>query len=79
MNKTMPQRHKERLASAIKKIIVDIEDHIAELEVIESIKVSNPDKFQDMFVQSILKDAFEEAQSTLLNGFKLAQAHSKMK
>ena len=79
MNKTMHQRHKERLESAIKNLIRDLEDHLSEIEVIERVDALDVSAAKREFIDSIMNDALEDAKSTLKNGYQLIECHSRIK
>ena len=74
----MHQRNKERLASAIKRMVADLEDHIQELELIEKVEVDVTPSNQE-FVEAIMKDAIEDAKATLKTGYQLAECYSRTK
>lgn len=79
MNKTMPQRHKERLASAIKNMVRDIEDHLQEIELIEKVEGVDITPAKKEFIDAIMKDAIDDAKASLKNGYQLIECYTRIK
>lgn len=74
----MHQRNRERLESAIKNMVSDLEDHLAELELIEKVDVVKTQANQE-FVDAITKDAIDDAKASLKNCYQLIECHSRLK
>jgi hypothetical protein len=63
----------------IKELIHQIDEHLAELDVIKKVEssIDNKDNNKLEFIRAIANDAYEDAKQTIIYGYKIINSYRK--
>jgi hypothetical protein len=63
------------LQRQLKQLKDDIEDHLAELDVIDKVCATEINPSAKEFLESVIIDAFDDAEVTIKNGYEVLKAY----